>query len=158
MSKTMMRIPSEIIARVCGFIIRIVPSFIGDTVINISQRGRAAATSQGDAGCEMRLSSGCVIGMVGMMRRPSTRGQRGLLRYSAPLKWTMGLDVTRRGPEAGRAFIKTAVDMNVSELPTLRAGFIVIGMITGKGCIMIAPCPPDFSTSGGNLFFLGQGR
>ena len=45
MSETMTRIPLEIIAEVHGFIIKIVPCLISDTVIDISQEKRVAMMS-----------------------------------------------------------------------------------------------------------------
>ena len=73
-------------------------------------------------------------------------------------KWETGLDMARRSFETGRAFIKTTVYMDVAKLPVLKAGFVVSGMIAGKGHVMVATCPPNLSVSDDNLLFLGQGR
>ena len=72
-------------------------------------------------------------------------------------KQAVGLDVTRGGLETDRTFIEAVVDIDVSEIPVLEAGFIITGMIVGKGYIMITICPPNFSASDGDLFLLSQG-
>ena len=51
-----------------------------------------------------------------------------------------------------------AVDANVTEFPALEAGFVIMGVVSGKGCIMVATGPSDFSTGDSNFFFLGQRR
>ena len=42
------------------------------------------------------------------------------------------------------------------EFPALKAGFIVVGVVGGKGYIMVATCPPDLGVDNGELFFLSQ--
>ena len=44
-----------------------------------------------------------------------------------------------------RAFIQRTIDVNVSEFPTLEAGFMVIGMVTGEGGVVVTASPPNFS-------------
>ena len=46
--------------------------------------------------------------------------------------------------------------MVVSKFPALKAGFMIMGVIVGKGCVIIAASPSDFGVSNGNLLFLGQ--
>ena len=70
----------------------------------------------------------------------------------------MGLDMPRRSLKTGGALVEVTVDTDVSEFPALKAGFVVIEMVTGKGCIIVATSPPDFGVSDGNFFFLSQGR
>ena len=65
-----MRIPSEFIA-VCTFIIDVVPCFISDAIIDISQRGGAAVTSQGDMRSETGFCSDNMGGVIGAARGPS---------------------------------------------------------------------------------------
>ena len=57
----------------------------------------------------------------------------------------MGLDVAGGSLETGGAFVKGAVDVNVSELPALEAGFMVLGVVTGEGSVMVTASPPNFS-------------
>ena len=40
---------------------------------------------------------------------------------------------------------------------TLEAGFMIVRMVMGKGCIMVVATPPDFSVSDRGFFFFGQG-
>ena len=54
--------------------------------------------------------------------------------------------------------IEMAVNMNMPEFSTLEAGLMIMGMVTGKRCIIVAASPPDFSMSDSDLFFLGQRR
>ena len=51
-----------------------------------------------------------------------------------------------------------AIDMDVSKFPVLKAGLIVVGVIMGRGYVMVTTCPPDLSASKGVMFFLSQGR
>ena len=48
-----------------------------------------------------------------------------------------------------------AVDADMTKCPALEAGFMVMGMVMSKGCIMFTASPPDFGVSDGNFFFLG---
>ena len=60
-----------------------------------------------------------------------------------------------RGPfETSGALVQGTVDMNMSKFPALEAGFVVTGMVMGKGCVMVTACPPDFGASDGNFLFL----
>ena len=54
-----------------------------------------------------------------------------------------GLDMAGGPLETGGAFVQRAVDMNVSEFPTLEAGFMVSGMVMGQGSIVVTAGPPD---------------
>ena len=65
--------------------------------------------------------------------------------------------MTERGFQTGRAFIEMVVDADVVEFPVLEAGFMVIGMVMGKRCIVVAICPPDFSMGKGVMFLFCQG-
>ena len=62
--------------------------------------------------------------------------------------------MARGSLETGGTFVKMAVDTDVSEFPALEAGFVVTGMVMGKGCVMVTACPPDFGASDGNFLFL----
>ena len=57
-----------------------------------------------------------------------------------------GLDVARGPFEAGGAFVKGAIDMDVSKFPALEAGFVVMGMVMGQGGVMVTAGPPNVST------------
>ena len=54
--------------------------------------------------------------------------------------------------------IEMAVNTNIPKFSTLEADLMIMGMVTSKGCIIVAVSPPDFSMSDSNLFFLGQRR
>ena len=71
-------------------------------------------------------------------------------------EWAADLDMAREGLEAGRVLIEATVDTNVSEFLTLKAGLIVAEVVTSKGCVMVATCPPDFGVDDGNLLFMSQ--
>ena len=49
-----------------------------------------------------------------------------------------------------------AIDTDMTEFSTLEASFMVAGMVTSEGCIVVAACPPDFSMSDSDFFFFGQ--
>ena len=51
-----------------------------------------------------------------------------------------------------------AVHVDVSKFPALEAGFVVMGMVTGEGYIMVAAHPSDLGVDDSDLFFLSQGR
>ena len=57
--------------------------------------------------------------------------------------------------EASGAFVKVAVDVDVTEFPALKTGLMIAGVVAGKGRIMVATGPPDFSASDRGLFFFG---
>ena len=61
-------------------------------------------------------------------------------------------------PETGETFIQGAVDVDVSKFPALEAGFVISGMVTGEGCVIVTASPPDFSAFEGSFFISGQGR
>ena len=48
--------------------------------------------------------------------------------------------------------------MDVSKFPALEAGFVVSGMVTCEGSVMVTASPPDFGVLEGGFFFFGQGR
>ena len=58
---------------------------------------------------------------------------------------------------SGGALIEATVDTYMSKFPTLEAGFMVVGIVMDKGCIMVAAGPPDLSVGDDNLLFLSQG-
>ena len=45
--------------------------------------------------------------------------------------------------------------MDVSKFPALEAGFMITGVVTRQGDVMVTAGPPDLSASEGNFFFLG---
>ena len=63
--------------------------------------------------------------------------------------------MARGSSETGGAFVKVAIDADVAKFSTLETGFMVAGMVTSKGCIMVAVSPPDFGVSEGNFLFFG---
>ena len=85
-------------------------------------------------------------GALRATRGSSTRGQgRGCLPGRCmSSEWATGLDVAGGSFEADRAFVEGAVDANVSEFPALEAGFVVSGMVTGEGSVMVTASPPNF--------------
>ena len=66
------------------------------------------------------------------------------------------MDMIRGGLKAGGALIQMAVNVDVPKFPVLEAGLIVMEVVMGKGCIIVAASPPDLSVGDGNLFFLGE--
>ena len=72
------------------------------------------------------------------------------------LEWTVDLDVTRGGFKANGALVEATVDTDVPKFPALETSLIAVGVITGKGCIVIASGPLNFSVNDGDLFFLDQ--
>ena len=66
--------------------------------------------------------------------------------------------MARGSLQTGGVLIQVAVDMDVSKFPVLKAGFVVIGVVTGEGYVMVTAGPPDFGTSDSDFFFFGQGR
>ena len=87
----------------------------------------------------------------------STQGQgrRHLPGGHAAFQRATGLDVTQESPEADRALIQGAVDMDMPQFPALEAGLMVSGVVTGKRCVVVAACPPDFSAFKGSFFVFG---
>ena len=57
--------------------------------------------------------------------------------------------------QAGGALIQVAVYVDVTEFPALEAGFMILRVVTSKGCIVVTAGPPDFGVSDGD-FFSGQ--
>ena len=74
------------------------------------------------------------------------------------LEWAIGLDIARVGLEIGGVLVEATVDMNMPKFPVLKVGFMILRMVTGEGCVMVATCPPDLSLGDDNLFLLSQGR
>ena len=72
------------------------------------------------------------------------------------LKWAVGLDVARGEFQTGGTFIEVAVHTDMPKFPTLEAGFIVMMVIIGKECIMVATSPSNLGLGDGTLFFLSQ--
>ena len=70
----------------------------------------------------------------------------------------MGLDVAWGSFKTDGALIQMAVDTDVSEFPVLEAGFMIVEMVTGKGSIIVAVSPPNFSVGDGDFFFFSQRR
>ena len=70
----------------------------------------------------------------------------------------VGLDMTWGGLETGGAFIEMIVNMDVSKLPTLEAGLIIVEMVMGKRYIMVTAGPPDLNMGEGIIFCLSQER
>ena len=56
----------------------------------------------------------------------------------------MDLDVAEGSLETGGAFVEGTVNINVSESPALEAGCVVLGMVMGKGSVMVTTSPPNF--------------
>ena len=48
------------------------------------------------------------------------------------------------------------VDVDMSKLPVLEAGFMVMGVVMDEGCVVVAASPPDFCVGEGSFFFLDQ--
>ena len=59
------------------------------------------------------------------------------------------------GLETGGTFVEVTIDADMTKFPALETGFMVAGMVTSKGCIMVAVSPPDFGVSEGNFLFFG---
>ena len=66
--------------------------------------------------------------------------------------------MTRGSLKAGGALIEVTVDANVAKFPVLEAGLVVMGVVVGERCIIVAANSPDFSVSDSNLLFLSQRR
>ena len=58
--------------------------------------------------------------------------------------------------ETGGTFVQGAIDVDVSEFPALEAGFMVSGVISREGSIMVTAGPPNFGVFQGGFFFFGQ--
>ena len=62
------------------------------------------------------------------------------------------------GPfETGGAFVEGTVDADVSKFPALEAGFMVMGVVTRQGGVVVTASPPDVGAFQGELFFFRQG-
>ena len=81
-----------------------------------------------------------------------------MLRRGTSFEWTAGLDMAWGIFKAGGALVQVAVDTDVSEFPALEAGFMIAGVITSKGYVMVTACPLNFSVSDGIFFFFSQRR
>ena len=53
------------------------------------------------------------------------------------------MDVTGGPLETSGALVERAVDADVSELPAVEAGFMVLGVVAGQGDAVVAAGPPD---------------
>ena len=71
-------------------------------------------------------------------------------------QWASSLNMAWGSLEADRVFVKMAVDVDMTKFSALEAGFMVMGMISRKGCIVVTAGPPDFSASNGSFSFFGQ--
>ena len=93
-----------------------------------------------------------------VMRGSSTRGRgrRCLPGVGASLERATGLNVARGPLETSGAFVEGAVDVDVSEFPTLKTGFMVMRVILRQGGIMVTASPPDVGTFQDDFFFFGQ--
>ena len=67
----------------------------------------------------------------------------------------VGLDMARGSLETSRAFIKVAVDADVTKFPALEAGLMIVGVVLSERYVIVTAGPPDFGASEGNLFFFG---
>ena len=125
----------------------------------VSQRWGMATTGWGDTRGRVGFGSDHVGGVLWVTRGSSTRGRQGrsLLWRSVLFEWAAGLDIARGRLETGGTLIQVAIDTDVTEFPTLEAGFVITGMVMGKGCIVVTASPPDFGMSDSNFFFFGQG-
>ena len=47
-----------------------------------------------------------------------------------------------------------AVDIGVAKFPALKAGLMVMEVVMGKGGVVVAASPPDFSINNSDLLFL----
>ena len=47
--------------------------------------------------------------------------------------------------------------MDMSEFPALEAGFVVLGVISGQGSVVVTASPPNFGAFQGGFLFFGQG-
>ena len=60
--------------------------------------------------------------------------------------------------KAGGALVEMTIDMDISKFPVLEAGFMILGMVTGKEGVIVAASSSDFSVSDSNFFFFCQRR
>ena len=67
-----------------------------------------------------------------------------------------GLDVAREPLKTSGALVEGTVDANVSEFPALEAGFMVTGVVSGQGGVVVAAGPPDIGVFQGGFFLFGQ--
>ena len=113
--------------------------------------------SQRDVGGEARLGSDHARRALGVIGGSSARGwgRRCLSGRCMMFQRAASLNMARGSSETNRTLVQEAVDVNVSEFPALEAGFMVSGMITDEGCIMVTADPPDFCVFKGGLFVFG---
>ena len=72
-------------------------------------------------------------------------------------QWAMGLDMAGGSLEAGGALRKVIINADMTKFPALKAGLMVVGVVTSEGSIMVTASPPDFRASNGSFLFFGQG-
>ena len=70
-------------------------------------------------------------------------------------QWASSLNMVWRSLEAGGAFVKMAVDVDMTKFPALEAGFVIMEVVVGKGHVMVATSLPDFSVGDCSLFLFG---
>ena len=118
---------------VCGFIVKVVPRFVGHAIIDVGRGRGAAAASRRDAGGEAGFGGDHSVGTLGATRGSSARGRgrRRLSRRSAASEGATGLDVTGGPPETSGALVEWTVDADVSEFPAVKAGFVISGVVAG---------------------------
>ena len=51
--------------------------------------------------------------------------------------------MTQGSFEAGGALVEMTIDTDVSKFPVLEAGFMVLGAVSGKGCIIVTTSPVE---------------
>ena len=73
-------------------------------------------------------------------------------------KQTVGLDMTRGGLKTGGALVQVAVDADVSKVPALEAGLMVVEVVMSKGHVVVTAGPSDLDVGDSNLLFLSQRR
>ena len=115
--------------------------------------------SQQDVRGEAGFGSDHTGGALGATRRSSAggRGRRRLPGGRASSEWAMSLNVAGGPLETSGAFVERTVDMNVSKFPALEAGFMVTGVVTRQGGVVVTAGPPDVGAFQGDLFFFSQG-
>ena len=135
----------ELIVVVRGFIVKVVPRFVGHAIIDVSRGRGATAASRRDTGGEARFGGDHSVGTLGTTRGSSAggRGRRRLSRRSVASEGATGLDVTWGPLETSGALVERAVDADVSEFPAVEAGLMVTGMVAGQRDVMVTAGPPD---------------
>ena len=117
-------------------------------------------TSRQDTRSKARFGSDQARGALETVRRSSTRrqGRKFLSRRCMSSERATGLDVARGSLETGGTFVKGTVHAYVSELPALKAGLVVSGVVMGEGSVIVTASPPNFDAFKSSFFFFGQGR